>query len=118
MIRIMAKNKMMVVDGNDKCQGCHEPIAAAVGLDALLLDRLETAATDCKKNYLKKNSCDAITQIKMIMMIKETKMIMMIMMIRETKMIMMIEKIMMNKVTTAASGAAASNAALASQLRS
>ena len=51
------------------------------------------------------NSCDAITQIKMIMMI------------RETKMIMMIEKIMMNKVTTAAGGAAASNAALASQLR-
>ena len=86
----------------------NEPIAAAVGLDALLLDRLETAATDCKKNYLRMNSCDAITQIKMIIMIT---------MIRETKMIMMIEKIMMNKVTTAAGGAAASNAALASQLR-
>ena len=83
----------------------NEPIAAAVGLDALLLDRLEAAATDCKKNYVRMNSCDAITQIKMIMMI------------RETKMIMMIEKIMMNRVTTAAGGAAASNAALASQLR-
>ena len=46
MIRMMAKNKMMVVDGNDKCLGGHEPIAAAVGLDALLLDRLEAAATD------------------------------------------------------------------------
>ena len=62
----------------------NEPIAAAVGLDALLLDRLETAATNCKTNYLRKNFCDAITQIKMIIMI---------MMIRETKMIMMIEKI-------------------------
>ena len=59
----------------------NEPIAAAVGLDALLLDRLETAATDCKKKYLRMNSCDAITQIKVIIMI---------MMIRETKMIMMI----------------------------
>ena len=59
----------------------NEPIAAAVGLDALLLDRLETAATNCKKNYSKKNFCDAITQIKMIIVI---------MMIRETKMIMMI----------------------------
>ena len=84
MIRIMAKNRMMVVDGNYKCLGCHKPIAAAVGLDALLLDRLETAATNCKKNYLRMNSCDAITQIKMITMIT---------MIRETKMIMMIEKI-------------------------
>ena len=78
MIRTMAKNKMMVVDSNYKCQGCHKPIAAAVGLDALLLDRLETAATDCKKKYLGKNFCDAITQIKMIIMIKETKIIMMI----------------------------------------
>ena len=69
MIRIMAKNRMMVVDGNYKCLGCHKPIAAAVGLDALLLDRLETAATNCKKNYSKKNFCDAITQIKMIIVI-------------------------------------------------
>ena len=46
MIRMMAKNKMMVVDGNDECLGGHEPIAAAVGLAALLLDRLEAAATD------------------------------------------------------------------------
>ena len=60
----------------------NEPIAAAVGLDALLLDRLETAATDCKKKYLGKIFCDAITQIKMIIMI---------MTIREAKMIMMID---------------------------
>ena len=51
----------------------NEPIAAAVGLDALLLDRLETAATNCKKNYLRMNSCDAITQIKMITMITMMK---------------------------------------------
>ena len=30
----------------------NEPIAAAVGLDALLLDRLEAAATDCLQEKL------------------------------------------------------------------
>ena len=65
MIRMMAKNKM-VVDGNYKYQGCHKPIAAAVGLDALLLDRLETAATDYKENDAFLKNFVTHIQIKMI----------------------------------------------------